>query len=50
MTDKDKRDLIDLLLDEQTELEKSIAVLETKIRCEKEHLLTIDNVLNNLQN
>ena len=50
MTEKDKKDLIEVLLEDKRKYEISIQILEVKTRCEKEHLETINNVLDNLQN
>ena len=50
MTEKDKKDLIEVLIDDRNKLELSISISEIKTRCEKEHLLTINNVLDNLEN
>lgn len=50
MTEKDKDNLIEELLSDKSKYELSIQVLEVRIRCEREHLATIDKVLENLEN
>jgi hypothetical protein len=50
MTDKEKDNLIQELLSDKRKYELSIQVLEARIRCEREHLETIDHVLDNLEN
>ena len=49
MTEKDKKELIEILLADKQRLEMSINISEMKIKCEKDHLQTIDNTLDNLQ-
>ena len=50
MTNKDRKDLIELLLEDKMKLELAISVSKAKMKCKREHLLTIEYVLGVLEN